>query len=372
MRPIIKKYLAPLVLIILIPQLTNWITCQMMSDKQLREIPMAVYLGDDTSLTREIVRSFDENETFEVKYYAESPQDIEALMTEGKIYFGLSIPVDFTKDMKGFKSPTINTVIDGSQLSLASFTKLRSSEILLTIKTGAMVKLYQGKYSISENEALHMAMPIAITTRLAGNPTRNYINFLLTGMMAALVQVGLVMNAAAVFTAQERKLFSKNLWRYLSVYSGLAFISIMSIILVQSAFFSVPVKGNLSQIMILTAFFAVTVTSVGLMIASAFSNKVFATQVGAVWFIPSSIVAGYTWPTIAMPTVIQNLSKMMPFTYYGDALRDLLLKGTSHVYSINLVKLFTIYMISLGLAYFFNRIRTRFLTEEDEHDPVYS
>ncbi len=372
MRQIIKKYLAPLVLIILIPQLTNFVTCEMMSDKQLREIPMAVYLGDDTSVTREIVRSFDENETFVVKYYVQSPDDIEALMTEGKIYFGLSIPVDFTKDMKGIKAPTINTVIDGSQLSLASFTKLRSSEILLTIKTGAMMKVYQGKYNISENEALHTAMPISISTRLTGNPTRNYINFLLPGMMAALVQVGLVMNAAAVFSVQERKAFSKNLLRYLGIYSGLAFISIMGIIAVQSTIFSVPIKGSLSQIMLLTAFFTLTVTSVGLMFASAFSNKVFATQVGAIWFIPSSIVAGYTWPTLAMPVFIQNLSRMMPFTYYGDAVRDLLIKGTSHVYNRNLVKLFTVFIISLGLAYLFNSLRMKFLIKEGEHEEVYN
>jgi ABC-2 type transport system permease protein len=49
----------------------------MFSDHQLKETPTAVYLGDNTQLSRSIVSYFDDNETFDVKYYVDSPYDIE-------------------------------------------------------------------------------------------------------------------------------------------------------------------------------------------------------------------------------------------------------------------------------------------------------
>ncbi len=359
MRQKVRKYIVPLVLIILMPHLVNLATCTMMIDKQLREIPMAVYLGDNTDLTREIVRSFDENETFDVQYYVESIKEIETLMSEGKVQFGLAIPVNFTKDVKGAKAPTVDLVIDGSQLSLASFTKIRSSEILLTIKTGAMMSLYQGKFNISEHEALNTAMPISITTRLLGNPTRNYINFLLPGMMTALVQVGLAMNASAVFSRRERETFKQSFVRYLLNFSTLGFVSMLGIVAVQSVFFKTPIKGSLLQIILLTALFNLAVTAVSLAIASGLNNKVFASQVGALWFIPSSILSGYTWPLISMPDGIQRISHLMPFTYYGDTLRDLMLKGNSYVYGENLIKLMIIFAVASVAAFVLNTIRIR-------------
>ncbi len=119
-----KKYIAPLILILIFPNLVNILTCYSMKEKQLRYIPSAVYLGDNTSMTRDIVRNLKSSETFDVQYIVDDPNEVEALMRDGKILFGLIIPQNFTNDIKNFKSPKLTTVIDGTQLSPASFTKI--------------------------------------------------------------------------------------------------------------------------------------------------------------------------------------------------------------------------------------------------------
>lgn len=346
----LKKYIMPFVLIFLIPQVANLLSCLMMNDKQIREVPMAVYMGDDTSVTREIVKSFDNNETFDVKYYVENPNDIEKLMNEGEIAFGLVIPEDFTIDVKNLKSPSLMTVIDGSQLSVASFTKIASSEILMTIKAGALINLMKAKFNMSFDQAKSAAMAMDITSRILGNPTRNYINFLLPGMMTALAQVGIAMAASAAINREKRKTLFTYILLKVIAYAVIGFISIMMILGVQMKFFGLPMKANWSDLLLLCGAFSLSVASVGILFSAVFWNKVLASQVAAIYFIPSSILSGFTWPLISMPKFFQNISHIMPFTHFGDTLRDLLVKGEAGLYGKDMRVLLTIAVISFALA----------------------
>lgn len=346
----LKKYIMPFVLIFLIPQVANLLSCLMMNDKQIREVPMAVYMGDDTSVTREIVKSFDNNETFDVKYYVENPNDMEKLMNEGEIAFGLVIPEDFTIDVKNLKSPSLMTVIDGSQLSVASFTKIASSEILMTIKAGALINLMKAKFNMSFDQAKSAAMAMDITSRILGNPTRNYINFLLPGMMTALAQVGIAMAASAAINREKRKTLFTYILLKVMAYAVIGFISIMMILGVQMKFFGLPMKANWSDLLLLCGAFSLSVASVGILFSAVFWNKVLASQVAAIYFIPSSILSGFTWPLISMPKFFQNISHIMPFTHFGDTLRDLLVKGEAGLYERDMRVLLTIAVISFALA----------------------
>lgn len=200
----IKKYIMAFSLIFITPLVVNVMLCYMFSDHQLKEIPTAVYLGDNTQFSRSIVTYFDDNEIFNVKYYVDSPYDIEKLIIENKVRFGLVIPDDFYKDLKEYKSPTILTVYDGSQLSYTSFAKAQASETLMTIKGGALVKVLQAKLNIPFDQAKKIVSSISIQTRMLFNPTRNYTNYLMPGFMTAIVQAGLVI-AASVSIDREKE-----------------------------------------------------------------------------------------------------------------------------------------------------------------------
>ena len=353
----VKKYIIPLVLIIIIPQIVNLLLCYMMSEKQLEELPMAAYVGDNTSITRDIISSFDDNETFDIKYYVDSPNEIEELMEKGDIVFGLVIPKDFTKDLKKLKSPTILTVMDGTQLSSASFTKLKSTEILLTTKVGAMINAFKGKFSMSSTEALNTARAINITNRVIGNPTRNYINFLLPGMMGALVQVGIAMTAGGTLLRREKERKIPYYLKKVSIFGLMGFLSIIMIIGIQSIFFQVPFMGNAFEIFGISLAFSMAVSSVALLISASVPDKVFSAQVSAVFFIPSSILSGYTWPIMAMPEFFKKFSLILPFSYYGDTLRDLLLRGKSGVFERNIMVLIVFILVSFTLILIIDGIK---------------
>ncbi|MBN2899590.1 MAG: ABC transporter permease [Clostridia bacterium] len=348
MKKAIKQWLMPLILIFIIPHIINIGACYMMNDKQIKDIPMAVYMGDQTALTRQIVQSFEDTETFRIVKYADSADEVEASMAVGESVYGLVIPEDFTKDLKKYKSPTILTLIDGTQLSSAAFTRIQGTEILLTTKIGGMINVFQAKFDLATEDALHTAAPISITTRLLGNPTRNYINFLLPGMMASLIQIGLAMSTASIVTVGEHRGldFEKCYFKQMLLYAMAGTLSILLMVLVQTTFFEVPFRGNILGLILLTFAFCNAVVALSMFLSTIIKNKVFATQVVAVFFIPSSIIGGYTWPLVAMPLPIQKLATIMPFTYYGDFLRSWLLEGNYTQYNHSLVTF--VLMIAIG------------------------
>jgi len=366
MKKHLKQWMMPLILIFLIPHLINIITCYMMNEKQLMDIPMAVYVGDQTALTRQIVKSFDETETFKIVKYADSAEEVEQSMAVGESLYGLVIPQDFTKDLKRFKSPTILSLVDGTQLSSAAFTKIQGTEILLTTKIGAMINTFKAKFDLSTTEAFHVAAPISITSRILGNPTRNYVNFLMPGLIAALIQVGIVMSTASVIIPEDfdSKGFQVNFLKQLLGYTTAGTVSILLMVLVQTSIFDVPFRGGVLGLIALTFVFSGAVVSLSMMLSTVFKNKVFATQVAAVYFIPSSIVGGYTWPLVAMPAPIQKLATLMPFTYYGSFLRAWLLEGHYSTYTHSLSVCMLMILVGVITSFIAQRVMTSKIAKE--------
>lgn len=352
----LKKWLMPILLIFLIPHITNLVSCYMMNQKQLNEIPMAVYVGDNSALTREIVKSFDDTDTFNIVEYALTPQDVERSMERGESLYGLIIPKNFTLDLKNEKSPTILTMIDGTQLSSAAFTKLKGVEALLEIKEQILIDTFKAKFDISDSEALHIAAPMNINNRILGNPTRNYINFVMPGIIASLIQIGIAMTTASLLdpTIVGIKNFLIDYFKKLGVYSVLGLCSILLMVFVQVVFFDVPFKGNFMGLISLVWLFTTTVVAISMMSSIIFyKNRVFATQVAAVYFIPSTIISGYTWPLVAMPKPIQNLSVILPFKYFGDFIRAWLVQGYYRDYQTSVFALLIMIVVSFLVSLVF-------------------
>lgn len=330
----IKKYIMAFSLIFITPLVVNVMLCYMFSDHQLKEIPTAVYLGDNTQFSRSIVSYFDDNETFDVKYYVDSPYDIETLISENKVRFGLVIPDDFYKDLKEYKSPTILTVYDGSQLSYTSFAKAQASETLMTIKGGALVKVLQAKLNLPFDQAKKIVSSISIQSRLLFNPTRNYTNYLMPGFMASMVQVGLVIAASVSIDREKRRSMITYLGSKILAYTVLGFISFMLNIYIQTGIFDIPFRGSIKQLMILTFVFSMSISTIAIFISSVVWDKVKASQAAAVLFLPNSIMIGYTYPLIGMTDGYKFVGKYIPLYHYADNLRDLMIKG----YVINYAK----------------------------------
>ncbi|QOX64574.1 ABC transporter permease [Anoxybacterium hadale] len=351
-----KRVMTFLVFIV-VPLVTGLILGYEMSSDVATAIPTVVVNHDQSEFSRNLVAYVDESNYFNVVEEADNDARVEEALYNRQAYVGLIIPENFYSDMREGKAPKILTVYDGSSLAVISSSKSAMSEILLTLKAGYMIKNYEGKLDIAPAEVRNHAIPIDATYRLLYNPTRNFRNFILPGMLAALIQVGIACMGAERASENRGKglAFTEHLKMILK-WGSLGAVSISLTLIEQYLLFDMPYKGTLLGGIVLTVLFSCVIFALGYLVGSILSDRMFASQVAAVLVLPASILGGYTWPALAMPTFFQWLAKIIPFYYYGNRIRDLCLKDLAFRHLIPDIRIMLIFIaVELVLLYFIKK-----------------
>ncbi|MFZ5966047.1 MAG: ABC transporter permease [Bacillota bacterium] len=327
------KQKAVFIILFLIPLAVNLLLGFEFSNDQIQRIPMSIYDQDNSSLSRYIIQQFRENEIFDVKFYTDSSSEMKELIDKGTARVGMIVPKDFAKDITELKSPTILMIYDGSHMSIASAAKSKASEILLTVRAGTAIKFVQGKMNLPEDAAQKAILSIQFANRTLYNPAKSFKNFLNPGFGAAIVQTAIALVTAVSIKRNELNEMRKDRFSYsvgkVMFYSSMGGISLMVNLLIQIYMFQVPFRGNIIDALWLNLLLAAAVSSFGVMVSSWVKNEMLASQISAVFFIPSTVMVGYTWPVLSMPRPYQFAARFYPFYHYGDNLRDMYLKGTS-------------------------------------------
>lgn len=319
------------IIVFIIPIAANLLIGFVFQGSQIRHIPMAVVDHDGSSLSRMITQQFAEEDTFKLEYILQDEEDLEKLIEEGRIKAGMIIPSNFYQDVTKLRTPNILMVYDGSSMPTASTAKSKASEILLTLKTGTAMKLIGGKLSLPADIAQKTALTIAFKNRFLYNPARCYSWTLNPGLGAAAVQTAIVLLGAVCI--KKEKLYGGfvNSMKYITgkiiFYGLLGTASLLCSVFIQSIIFHIPFKGAVPAVLLLSLLMAMAESACAVMVSVWVSDTIFASMVVAVLFIPSAAIGGYTWPRLSMPGIYKTLSFCMPFTHYGDTLRNLLLKG---------------------------------------------
>lgn len=299
----------------------------------ITDIPVAVINYDNSDFSRQLVETFDKNETFNVTCYPDNEDELEKLIKNSKARVGLIIPKNFYKDIASLKSPTVLMIYDGSHMSITSTAKAKATEILLTYKAGAAIQQLTVRLGISYKEAYNITQAFQFNNRVLYNPSKSFRDFLapilLTGyIQAALALVATISINQNIFKVAEVERLGYATGKVL-FYTLCGSLSYIICIVLQVSIFHVPFRGSLFSVLILSIALCFSVSAFCVLISTVFKNKIIALTAGAVVFIPNSITAGTTWPLISMPSGYQSFARYIPFTHYADNIRDVYLKGIS-------------------------------------------
>lgn len=290
-------------------------------------IPTVVMDNDRSGFSKDYISYIENSPYFNVVKYADSYSEIWDMIYKGKAFVGVIIPENFYKDMRDGKAPKILTIYDGSTMAVIVSSKASMMEILLTVKAGYMAKVFEGKQNVVPEQVMNQVNPLDITTRTLYNPTKSFRNFILPGLLAAIVQVAIAITGAERgWENQSRSLTFMEHLRIVNRWSLVGFLSIFLTMAVQWFIFGMPYHGTIIGGILLTWLFSICITMLGYLMGSFFEERTFCTQISCILVLPTAILGGYTWPVLAMPASMQLLAKAIPFTYYGNAIRNLCLK----------------------------------------------
>lgn len=359
------KLIMTILMLFIIPITASLILGYEMKADVAVTIPTVVMDNDRSSFSESYINFIENSPYFNVVKYAESYDEVRDMIYQGKAYAGVIIPENFYRDMQEGKAPKILTIYDGSTLAVIVSSKSSMMEILLTVKAGYMANVYEGKQSVVPGQVMNQVMPLDTTTRTLYNPSKSFRNFILPGLLAAIVQVAIAITGAERgWENQRRKLSFLEHMKVISLWSLAGSLAIFLCLAVQWIFYGMPYRGTVLGGILLTLLFSICITQLGYIMGSFFDERTFCTQISCILVLPTAILGGYTWPVLAMPASMQLLAKTIPFTYYGDAIRNLCLKPVGlHHLAIDFIAIGCFLLAEIIILYAIKYVRDRKLTK---------
>ena len=121
--------------------------------------------------------------------------------------------------------------------------------------------------------------------------------------------------------------------------------------------YELPMRAPLALILGVSMLYLVTALSIGLVISALTKSQYLACHISLmVSFLPAVILSGFLFDLHAEPLAIRVVSRLLPTTYYLDALKSLLLSGGNPlVIAQDTAALAAFTLLFLALAFYMTR-----------------
>ncbi len=344
---------AIILLLAVVPILLGVLLGAEMSGQTIDHVPTAVVDLDGSDFSQSLTTYLKDVTELDVKTVSNDASIVEPGIKSGEYIVAIVFPDGMAADMKSGKSPYIQVFSDGSQLHLLLFAKTKISEILITAQAGYIQEVYQGKLSMTADDAYNYLMPINVNYETLFNPLRSMREYLIAGMIATVWQLTISFAGAELAMHWNLTGIKERLKGILAVGVG-ASLCLSAAYGVQMLFFGMPFHGSLAGFWIITILFAVALAGFGFIVASLLADRVFVMQVLGFLLLPTALLGGFTFPLISMPKTMQTVAAFMPFSYYSNIIRRLSLTDIGMQYldkDITVMLLFAIAAVAgVGLV----------------------
>lgn len=297
------------------------------------KIPMAVCDFDHSSSSRTLIQKFTSTEYFIVEGYFEKTSEIDHQLDDGHASIALVIPRGFEKKLGSGHPAPLQLIADGTETSTAGIGLSYASIIVSNYAQNILLESLMKKGSVT------MPARVSAEFRVWYNPELKSRNFMVPGVLGLLLMVmTMLLTSLAIVKEKElgtlEQLVVTPIKPYQLVIGKLApffLIGVIDVILVvffASLIFSLPVKGGVLLLLLLSLIFLMTTLGLGLFISTISRTQQQAMMTAIFFFmLPMMFFSGFVFPIENMPTIIQYVSYVIPLRYYFVIVRGLFLKG---------------------------------------------
>jgi len=311
------------------PPLVQLVAFGFALDTDVKHLSTVVLDEDRTQESRELIRQFENTQTFHIVGEVGSAAELAQAIRQGHAHVGLQIPPGFTRELSAGRTARVQVLIDGSNSTIAS--SALNTSLNLGFRNAAL--------RISSAAGID-ELPVEVRPQVLYNPEMKSPNFFVPGVIGLVLQIA-TMFATAMALVRERErgtleqLMVSPLSRWglmlgkLTPYLCISMSMAVGLIGIMQWVFHVPVAGDLSQLLIATAFYIFTLLSLGLLISTRAQNQIQALQMVMIFILPSVFFSGFIFPRETMPKIFYYVGSVLPATYYIELQRAIVLRGAN-------------------------------------------
>lgn len=302
---------------------------------ELEDISLIVLDQNNTTESRELIKSLENTSYFKVTEHAKSYDEIKNSINRSYTHAALIIPPDYSHKLLKGENTTIQFIVDGSDPTTAR-TSLNSGILALqNHKAETLGDLLPG---ISSDQG-------GISTKVLYNPTMRNQNYTIPGLIGLIMQnITIILTAFALVREKERGTLEQLMVTPISSmeliigkmvpYVIIGFIDFIYALFLGIYWFKVPFAGNMGLLILLGSGFVVCALSIGMLISTIAKTQLQAMQMAFLALLPSVLLSGFVFPREAMPKLIQYIGYFIPLTYFLNIIRGIILKGVGIEYLV--------------------------------------
>ncbi len=297
------------------------------------KIPTVVCDFDNSASSRALIRSFTSTEYFRVVGYYDKTSEIDSQLDDGHASIAVVIPRGFEKKITSDRSAPLQVIADGTETSSASIGLNYAYIIITRYSQNIVIE------SLTKRGSLILPARMSAEFRVWYNPELKSRNFMVPGVLGLLLMVmTMVLTSLAIVKEKELGTLEQIVVTPIKPYQliigklapffAIGVVDVILVVFFASLVFSLPVKGGVLLLLLLSLIFLMTTLGLGLFISTISRTQQQAMMTAIFFFMmPMIFFSGFVFPIENMPAVIQYISYFLPLRYYFVIVRGLFLKG---------------------------------------------
>ena len=312
---------------VIVAVLVSFLYTYLYSEETLQELPIGVVDEDNTSQSRQLLRMIDANSGVAIySSYLNLPEAQKAFQQE-QIRGIIAIPSSFSRDLQRGEQPSISVYADASYM-LYYKQVLTAAKISATyLNTGVEMKRTSAQGKLP-SQVRDEAMPVSAKVVSLYNPSSGYATFLIPVVLVIIFQTTILTSVGILGgTMREsnklRKIYpnSNSFWGALPIvmgkattYLALAMAILLIILGIVMPLFGIPVRSSILSTMVFMVPFVLSIVFMGLCLLGFLHRREDAIMLIMYTSLPSVMLTGFSWPTVAMPEWLHAFSYIVPTT----------------------------------------------------------
>jgi len=323
----------------------------------LRGLDAAIVDQAGTSASRALVMDLLATDVIRPTHEAATPQEVMALLKQGRISVGVVVPHDFER-RRAEGREAVQVLVDGSD------TVVQSAAIQL-----AQMPLDSSTY-VAQLTGAREVTPRQISVVSFYNPERRSAVNIVPGLIGVILTMTMVLfTGVAIVRERERGnmelLIATPLTRSelmigkVLPYAVIGLVQTTVVLALGLLLFKVPIRGSLLDVYLAAVLLIFANLTLGLLISTKAKSQFQAMQMSFFAFLPSILISGFMFPYSGMPRVVQWLAEVLPLTHFLRLVRGIMLRGAGLFElwpDVLALVVFTTAMMALAISRFRKRL----------------
>jgi len=305
---------------------------------EVKNVSLIISDRDNSKISREIARSFENTDRFTIIEYTTDQARIEKSIQGWEAQIALIIPRGFGKDYERGNNADVQLLADGLDGNTAGIALAYAQGILADLQMPDIIKLRE--LNQRSGRPKHM---IKMEERMWFNEDLDNAQYMIPGIIAVLITVVSMMLSSINLVREKEigtleQLMVTPLKRHellmgkILPFLILTFVELGIVLFLGQIIFSVEVKGSYLLLACLSFSFLFTTLGLGIFISTITNTQQQAMFVS--WFVMvfMIMISGFFIPIENMPGFMQKMTYLSPMRYYLYIVRDIIQKDASLIY----------------------------------------